>query len=79
MANGADCLSPDALEAALRAAKAAGKKHTLALVARGGTQVYVAMPTDLSLAAFSIQTAAHGKPRHFGGVSFMIPKAKERP
>ncbi len=47
-ANGADCLSPDALEQALRAAKAAGKKHALALVQRGGTQVYVALPTDMS-------------------------------
>ncbi len=47
-ANGADCLSPDALEKALRAAKAAGKKHALTLVQRGGTQVYVALPTDMS-------------------------------
>ncbi len=47
-ANGADLYSPDNLEAALRSAKAAGKKHALTLVQRGGTQVYVALPTDLS-------------------------------
>ena len=47
-ANGSDLLNPDALEKALRAAKAAGKGHTLALVQRGGTQVYVALPTDMS-------------------------------
>ena len=46
-ANGADLLNPDALEQALRAAKAAGKKHALTLVQRGGTQVYVALPTDM--------------------------------
>ena len=45
-ANGADLLNPDVLEKALRKAKAAGKKHTLALVQRGGAQVYVALPTD---------------------------------
>jgi serine protease Do len=45
-ANGANVLNPDALEKALRSAKVAGKKHALALVQRGGTQVYVALPTD---------------------------------
>ena len=48
VANGASLLSPDALEKALRAAKAAGKKHALTLVQRGGTQVYVALSTDMS-------------------------------
>ncbi len=48
IANGADLTSPNALEAALRSAKAAGKNHALALVQRGGNQVYVALPTDLS-------------------------------
>ena len=48
VANGASLLSPDALEQALRAAKAAGKKHALTLVQRGGTQVYVALSTDMS-------------------------------
>jgi serine protease Do len=47
-AYGADLFSPDGLEAALRSAKAAGKKHALALVQRGPAQVYVALPTDLS-------------------------------
>ena len=47
-ANGADLLSPDVLEKALRTAKAAGKKHAIALVQRSGTQVYVALPTDRS-------------------------------
>ncbi len=47
-ANGADLLNPDALEKALRTAKAAGKKHAIALVQRSGTQVYVALPTDKS-------------------------------
>jgi serine protease Do len=46
-ANGTDLSSPDGLEAALHAAKTAGKKHALALVQRGGTQVYVALSTDL--------------------------------
>ena len=45
-ANGANVLNPDALEKALQSAKAAGKKHVLALVQRGGAQVYVALPTD---------------------------------
>ncbi len=45
-ANGANVLSPDALEKAFRSAKATGKKHVLALVQRGGAQVYVALPTD---------------------------------
>ena len=45
-ANGANVLNPDALEKALQSAKAAGKKHVLALVQRGATQVYVALPTD---------------------------------
>jgi serine protease Do len=47
-ANGADLFSPDGLEAALRSAKAAGKKHAVALIQRGGTQVFVALPTDMS-------------------------------
>ncbi|HWJ18235.1 MAG TPA: Do family serine endopeptidase [Geobacterales bacterium] len=47
-ANGTDLLSPDALEKALRTAKAAGKKHAIALVQRSGTQVYVALATDKS-------------------------------
>ena len=47
-ANGADLLDPDALEKALRTAKAAGKKHAIALVQRSGTQVYVALSTDKS-------------------------------
>ena len=47
-ANGANVLNPDALEKALRSAKAAGKKHALAFVQRGGTQVYVALPTDMN-------------------------------
>ena len=47
-ANGSELLSPDALEKALRSAKAAGKKHALTLVQRGGTQVYVALSTDMS-------------------------------
>jgi serine protease Do len=46
-ANGADLFSPDGLEAALRSAKAAGKKHALTLIQRGPTQVFVALPTDL--------------------------------
>jgi len=45
-ANGADLLNPDALEKALRSAKAAGKGHAVALVQRGTTQVFVALPTD---------------------------------
>ena len=47
-ANGTDLLNPDALEKALRTAKAAGKKHAIALVQRSGTQVYVALSTDKS-------------------------------
>ena len=47
-ANGANLLSPDALEKALHTAKAAGKKHAIALVQRSGTQVYVALSTDRS-------------------------------
>jgi serine protease Do len=47
-ANGADLLNPGALEKALRTAKAAGKKHAIALVQRSGTQVFVALPTDKS-------------------------------
>jgi serine protease Do len=48
IANGANLLSPDALEKALRTAKAAGKKHAIALVQRSGTQVFVALATDKS-------------------------------
>ena len=47
-ANGTDLLSPEALERALRKARAAGKKHALALVQRGATQVYVALPAGNS-------------------------------
>jgi serine protease Do len=47
-ANGDDLFTPDGLEAALRSAKAAGKKHAVALIQRGGTQVFVALPTDLA-------------------------------
>ncbi len=47
IANGADLVNPEALESALRSAKAAGRKHALALIQRGATQVYVALPTDL--------------------------------
>ncbi len=43
-ANGADILSPADLEAALKSAAASGKKHALAFVQRGGTQVYLALP-----------------------------------
>jgi serine protease Do len=46
-ANGADVSSPAALEAALKSARAGGKKHALSLVQRSGTQVYVALPADL--------------------------------
>lgn len=48
MANGADLVNPAALESALRSAKAVGRKHALALIQRGQTQVYIALPTDLS-------------------------------
>ena len=47
-ANGTDLLSPEALERALRKARAAGKRHALALVQRGATQVYVALPAGSS-------------------------------
>jgi serine protease Do len=43
-ANGADILSPASLEAALKAASASGKKHALAFVQRGETQIYLALP-----------------------------------
>ncbi len=47
-ANGADLFSPDGLEAALHSAKAAGRKHAVALIQRGPNQVYVALPTGRS-------------------------------
>ena len=47
-ANGIDIRAPKQLEAALKSAHAAGKKHALAFVHRGGTQVYVALPADAS-------------------------------
>ncbi len=47
-ANGANVLNPAALEKALHSAKAAGKKHAIALVQRRGAQVYVALPTGRS-------------------------------
>jgi serine protease Do len=43
-ANGADISGPADLEAALKAAKASGKKHALAFVQRGTTQVFLALP-----------------------------------
>lgn len=45
-ANGADIQKPADLEAALKAAHASGKKHALAFVQRGPTQVYVALPAE---------------------------------
>jgi serine protease Do len=45
-ANGADISSPAELEAALKAAHAAGKKHALTFVQRGATQVYLALPAE---------------------------------
>jgi serine protease Do len=47
-ANGTDLSGPPDLENALNAAKKAGKKHILALVQRGASQLYVALPTDLA-------------------------------
>ncbi len=47
-ANGADISSPADLEAALKSALAAGRKHALAFVQRGSTQVYLALPADRS-------------------------------
>jgi serine protease Do len=47
-ANGSDLFTPDALEAALRNARAIGKRHALTLVQRGATQVFVALPTGAS-------------------------------
>jgi serine protease Do len=46
-ANGADLSNPADLEHALSAAKAAGKKHALALVQRGTNQIFIALPADL--------------------------------
>ncbi|MGO9171152.1 MAG: Do family serine endopeptidase [Rhodomicrobium sp.] len=45
-ANGADISSPADLEAALKSAHAAGKKHALAFVQRGATQIFVALPAE---------------------------------
>lgn len=47
-ANGADILNPADLDAALKSARAAGKKHALTFVERSGTQVYLALPADQS-------------------------------
>jgi serine protease Do len=45
-ANDADISSPTELEAALKAAHAAGKKHALTFVQRGAQQVYLALPAE---------------------------------
>ncbi len=47
-ANGADISTPADLEAALKSARVAGKKHALAFIQRGTTQVYLALPADQS-------------------------------
>ncbi len=47
-ANGADVSSPADLEAALKSARAAGKKYALAFIQRGTTQVYLALPAGQS-------------------------------
>ncbi|MGO9544848.1 MAG: Do family serine endopeptidase [Rhodomicrobium sp.] len=43
-ANGTEISSPADLEAALKSAKTAGKKHALAFVQRGATQIFLALP-----------------------------------
>jgi serine protease Do len=45
-ANGADISSPAELEAALKSAHAAGKKHVLTFIQRGAQQVYLALPAE---------------------------------
>jgi serine protease Do len=45
-ADGADISSPADLEAALKSARAAGKKHALTFIQRGAQQVYLALPAE---------------------------------
>jgi serine protease Do len=45
-ANGAGISSGPELEAALKAARAAGRKHTLTFIRRGAQQIYLALPAE---------------------------------
>jgi serine protease Do len=45
-ADGADISSPAELDAALKSARAAGKKHALTFIQRGAQQIYLALPAE---------------------------------